>query len=83
MDGNIGACLSLLWNSVNLEINLDFGTLNDKIEQINEIIRRIDGDGMTIIPSDLLAQLLMLGIEINHGNTPPNIAGTFSISPYL
>jgi len=75
------ACLQGLYNSAHLLTYLDFNFLQLKINEINEVIRVIDGDGMTIIPHDLLAQLLALGIEINHGNTPPNIQGTFLVAP--
>ena len=45
-------------------------------------------DGLTedvhnIIPDDVLEKLNELGIEINGGNNPPNIEGTYFISPLV
>ena len=77
------ACLNAIANMTSVLSNHDLNLVNQRITQINEAIRRIDGDGLTIIPPDLLADLLMLGIEINHGNNPPNIEGTFFVSPSI
>ena len=81
-----GSYLSCLWGlagSANLLTHLDFNLTTEKTTQINEVIRRIDGDGLTIIPPDLLEDLLRLGIEINHGRNPPNIRGTYLVSPVV
>ena len=71
------SCLSVFVGGVDLLKNHDLNIIVDKTPQINEAIRRIDGDGLTIIPPDLLEALLMLGIEVHHGRTPPNIAGSY------
>jgi len=59
--------------------NWDFDHANQFLTQINEAARRIDGDGLRIIPPERLADLLRIGIEINHGNNPPNIEGAFNL----
>jgi hypothetical protein len=76
------SCLSLLTGTIDVLTNVDLSVVNQKIEQINETIRKIDGDALTTtIPADLLEKLLLLGIEVNNGNNPPNIEGTYLISP--
>jgi hypothetical protein len=41
------------------------------------------GSVKDILSNDLLAKVKDLGIEINDGNTPPNIEGTYLLSPYV
>jgi hypothetical protein len=77
------SCLNALVGTAHILSNLDFNLITLKTPQINEAIRRIDGDGMTIIPRDLLERLLELGIEVHHGRTPPNITGSFFVSPVV
>jgi len=74
-------CVAALGGTASLLSYLDFNLTTQKTTQINEAIRRIDGDGLTIIPHDLLKELLSLGIEVNNGNKPPNIEGKYLISP--
>jgi len=45
-------------------------------------------DGLTkdihnIIPKDIMKKFKELGIEINEGNNPPNIEGTYFVSPFV
>ena len=40
-------------------------------------------DVHNIIPDDILEKFKELGITINGGNNPPNIEGTYFISPYI
>jgi hypothetical protein len=80
-----GSCISGLIGVVDIASNIDLSVINQKIEQIDEAIRRIEGDALqtTVIPHDLLEDLLELGIEVNHGNNPPNIEGTYFMSPSI
>ena len=76
-------CLKAISSTASVLSNLDFNLVVQRTVEINEAIRRIDGDGLTVIPPDLLEDLLRLGIEINHGNNPPCIEGTFFVSPQV
>ena len=40
-------------------------------------------DIYNIIPDDILEKFIELGIEINGGNNPPNVEGTYLISPLI
>ena len=85
--GNIGnvldtitvadSCVSALANTANLLTYMDLNLTNQKNTQVNEAIRKIDGDSLTVIPKDLLEYFLLLGIEINSGRNPPAIEGTY------
>ena len=49
-------------------------------------IKPVDEDGLTedinnMLPPDMLKKFIDLGISINGGNTPPNIEGTYLVSP--
>jgi len=51
-------------------------------------LNKLDKDGLTqdirnIIPDDILKAFKDLGIEINGGNNPPNVEGTYLASPYI
>jgi len=73
-------CVSGLADAVSLLTYLDFNLTNQKTTQINEAIRKIDGDGLTIIPYELLELFYDLGININSGRNPPNIEGAYFVS---
>ena len=58
-----------------------FGTFYGKIKSFNS-----NNDGLTqdihdLIPDDILEKIYELGIEINGGNNPPDIEGTYIVSP--
>jgi hypothetical protein len=76
------SCFSLLDDAAKLGMFVDSSVADQKVAQINETIRKIEGDAITTtIPQDLLANLLLLGIEVNNGRNPPNIVGTYLSSP--
>ena len=72
-------------------IMMAFATLtscdeDDENEDDNEISNGVDKDGLTkeirnIVSDDFLKQLKDLGIEINGGNNPSNIEGSYLVSP--
>jgi hypothetical protein len=77
-----GSCVSAIANAAKFLTYVDLDLTEEKFAQINETIRVIDGDALTTtIPTDLLEDLLQLGIKVNHGNNPPNIEGTYFVSP--
>jgi hypothetical protein len=79
--GNAFDCIVAFSNTAYTISSRDFNLSTQLTIQINEAARRIDGDGLRIIPPERLADLLSIGIEINHGNNPPNIEGTFALWP--
>ena len=77
--GAIGNCVSGAAEALHLLTYLDFNLAEQKTTQINEAIRRIDGDVLTLIPRELLEYFYDLGITINSGRNPPNIEGTYLV----
>jgi len=77
--GAVGACLSVFTSTISIVSNQDFSLTEQKAEQINEAIRKIDGDVLTEIPRELLELFYDLGIIINSGRNPPNIEGTYLV----
>ena len=56
-------------------------------EDENHVIKMPDRKDLTedvnnIIPDDILKALVELGIEINEGRNPPNIEGTYLVTPF-
>jgi len=73
-------CITATGNGVDLLYRLAFELDSSVKELINEVIRMIDGDALTIIPPDLFENFLDLRIEINNGTNPPDIEGTYLVS---
>jgi hypothetical protein len=75
-------CISGIVDAVDLLTYVDLDFADQKTTQINEAIRKIDGDALTTtIPRELLEYFLSLGIEVNSGRNPPNIEGTYRATP--
>ncbi|MDR1948857.1 MAG: hypothetical protein LBQ38_05670 [Spirochaetaceae bacterium] len=82
MRGTWNSCVAMLAGAADLGFFADLGVAEEKIEQINETIRKIEGDALTTtIPRELLEYFLLLGIEINSGRNPPIIEGTYLATP--
>jgi hypothetical protein len=60
---------------------MDLNLTTQKTVEINKAIRKIDGDGLTVIPKELLEYYLLLGIEINSGRNPPTVEGSYLATP--
>jgi hypothetical protein len=76
------SCISFLTGTVDVLKNDDLDLTDEKKEQINEAIRKIEGDALTTtIPRELLEYFLLLGIDVNSGRNPPNIEGTYLATP--
>jgi len=78
---DIIGCVGIITEYADLFTQEDLNFISQKTMEINEVIRKIDGDGLTIIPNELLIYFLTLGIEINSGRNPPNIEGTYLATP--
>jgi hypothetical protein len=78
LGGDVVSCFSMLAGAATLEKKADLTVVEEKTEQVNETIRKIDGDALTTtIPREYLEYFLRLGIEINNGRNPPDIEGTY------
>jgi len=75
------SCISAYNGMANLLSSQDTNLIAQKTTQIKEVIRKLEGDGLTSIPSELLAYFFLLGIDINNGRNPPTINGTYLATP--
>jgi hypothetical protein len=75
-------CISGIVDAVDLLTYVDLNFAGQKTTEINEAIRKIDGDALTTtIPRELLEYFLSLGIEVNSGRNPPDIEGMYLATP--